>query len=301
MNINILLATYNGAKYIEEQLDSIFNQDLPNGYKINVFLSDDSSKDDTVSIVKNNYSQVNILSTDRKGGVINNFKYLIDNCSDGDLYFFCDQDDVWKKDKLLKFISVFDSKKQNPILIHSDLSVVDAELNIICDSMFEYQGLNKNPSFENLLISNSITGCVCAINHELISILRKIPFSDIIMHDWFIALICSSKGEIIFVDEPTIYYRQHGGNQVGAKNKNILQTLIHSKINFGSISEAIRLTVRQAIVLEPFVNEIVCRDYLKASQGGILDRIKFILHYPGVRKNNWFKTIVFRILFLLLK
>lgn len=308
MVINILLATYNGANFISQQLDSILAQELTKDIALNIYLSDDSSSDNTIDIVKEHYPMVNILSTHRKGGVVNNFKYLIDHCDYADLYFFSDQDDVWFLNKIKLFLEAYPiDKKNKPCLIHSDLSVVDTNLNIIHESMFKYQGLNKKPIFDNLLICNSITGCVCAVNHEAIKLIKNKSLGNIIMHDWFMALLCSANGELIFIDKPTIKYRQHGNNQVGAKENNIFNEMVNYKISYQNILKSIKNTKVQAKTLSCFLNDNsyeykLCEKYNNAyNSKSILERVFFIFYNNKIKKNGFLKTILFRFLFVFIK
>lgn len=242
-NIDILLATYNGEKFVKEQISSIIeNLDKISGYNSRILISDDGSTDGTISIINENFGcdrRVLVINTNRLGGVKNNFNFLINN-TDADFVFFCDQDDFWLPDKVSVFLKEFNIEKnyQLPLLIHSDLCVVDINLQPIHESMFEYQKLNKAPSFENAIVSNSITGCVAAINKPLLHLLKKSHLGDSIMHDWYAGLIASAFGKIIFIQRSLILYRQHGNNQVGAQKftlKKIFSSHFYMK-TFNSIN-----------------------------------------------------------------
>lgn len=115
---------------------------------------------------------------------------------------------------------------ETPILIFSDLKVVDSNLNIINDSFFSYQGVFPNwaDDFPHLLMQNVAPGCTMIINRALIDKAGEIP-DDALMHDWWFMLVASAFGKIAYIDEPTILYRQHENNCIGAKSSSIISTI----------------------------------------------------------------------------
>ena len=133
----------------------------------------------------------------------------------------CDQDDIWAKEKLEIQMSEMLCAEQkfpdSPVLIHSDLKVVDESKSVIAESFIKYQGLEiKRNTFTNVVISNLVTGCTSLFNEELARIALPIPNSAI-MHDWWLALTASAFGEVVFIDIPLVEYRQHENNTIGAK------------------------------------------------------------------------------------
>jgi len=151
------------------------------------------------------------------------FKLL--NYSTADFIMFCDQDDFWLPDKIeITLNKMRDLEKffpDMPLLVHSDLKVVDSSLKTIDESFWKYQKLNpKLKSLNNLLIQNNVTGCSVMINIKLKEVLKTIPYNAI-MHDWWIALVASAFGVIDYIDQPLILYRQHKGNDIGAKKYKI--------------------------------------------------------------------------------
>jgi hypothetical protein len=112
-----------------------------------------------------------------------------------------------------------EQRGKKPILVHSDLQVVDESLRLIAESMARYQGLETSRnSFANLLISNLVTGCTALINEALAR--KALPIADdAIMHDWWLALVASCFGKIVYLDTPLVQYRQHGSNTIGAKEQ----------------------------------------------------------------------------------
>lgn len=306
--IQVLLATYNGSKYVIDQINSIImNFKWVPEYDCSILISDDSSSDETIELVKNNFLDnpyVHIISTSRKGGVRNNFTFLI-NHAYGDFIFFCDQDDLWLPSKIRVFMDEFSkcsSLENKPLLIHSDLCVTDSILSPIHTSMFEYQKLNKEPSFSNLIVSNSITGCVLAINKPLLDLLKKSSISESIMHDWYIGLIASSFGKIVFIPKSLILYRQHENNQVGAKKFSFSEML--SLVKIKKIKHSIWLTKKQAeIFLSDFEGlldkniEKTLKEYISSFDKSLFSRSLIFFKYE-IYKYGFVRNVVFFIFFV---
>lgn len=230
MKVSILLASYNGEKYLREQIDSLLNQTYQDFY---LYISDDMSSDNTVSIIKEyvaNYPQkIFFLKKEKPSGCAQgNFFYLLNNVQ-SDLYLFCDQDDVWTNDHVeifvKKYVSLPEKEKNIPILIHSDLTVVDSKLKIMHKSFFNRLGLPKEPLKRFYYQKNNVTGCVMAINEQL----KKIALHDynllisnlnnIKMHDHFFGLVSVIFGKKYFIDKSTNFYRQHENNVCGVDSK----------------------------------------------------------------------------------
>lgn len=216
MVVDILMATYNGEKYIKKQLDSILSQSYGD---FKLYISDDNSKDKTVSIIKEyqkKYPEKIYLSInyENSGSPMKNFLNLIKS-SKADIIFTCDQDDIWDKDKVEITIKQF--KDNEPTLVHTDLRVIDENDRLLFKSMIKQQKIDvKRDKLNNLIVQNIVTGCTMAINRALAEILKDIE--DINVHDWYIANVASIYGKIIFIDRATISYRKHSLNECGAQN-----------------------------------------------------------------------------------
>lgn len=231
MSIAICMATYNGRKYIDEQLLSILRQSYQDWV---LYIHDDNSTDDTLDIIKSYVSRypdkIILFDDNRKtGGASQNFSYLLKKVGKHHPYtMFCDQDDVWLDDKIeVTLHTMIYQERLNPgipLLVHTDLTVVNESLETISPSMFDYQKLSaKNAEDINILVlENVITGCTVMMNRTLSNLVNYIP-EEAVMHDWWIGLMClNKKGKIIFLNRATLLYRQHAQNTVGSKKINFL-------------------------------------------------------------------------------
>jgi len=235
MKIDILLSTYNGEKFIKEQLDSLLGQTFQDWC---LLVRDDGSSDATIKIVSeylNKYPEKILFIDDKEKhlGACQSFAKLLEH-STGEYIMFCDQDDVWLENKveltLEKMLDMEKQKPDKPILVHTDLKIADQNLNIISESMWRYQKLNPNRNRLNyLLVQNNVTGCTTMMNRKLKEAVDQIP-QEAIIHDWWIALIASVFGAIGYVNQSTILYRQHGNNDIGAKKYSI-KYLLHRFLN----------------------------------------------------------------------
>lgn len=222
--IDILLSTYNGEKYLREQIESIIRQTETNW---NIVIRDDGSTDNTVQIITdyaNRYPGKIQLSPSSgyNVGVIKSFEMLLSE-SENQYIMFCDQDDIWLPNKISISLAALQLQERKnslhtPILIHTDLTVIDENKNIIDESFWHYANirpsvLNRNLKF--LSICNSATGCTIMMNKACKSVVLPYP-PTILMHDsWMASAVCQN-GIIQSIPTPTIMYRQHGSNTLGA-------------------------------------------------------------------------------------
>lgn len=233
--VEILMATYNGADYIRQQIDSIRSQTL-NDWKLSI--CDDCSTDGTVDIITSiahDDPRINIISQDVKfGSAQANFTFLMSHAT-GDYVFLADQDDIWHPNKLKLFMDRIDEAERRygtgtPLLAFSDLTVVDAEDHVIAPSFLTYIGRDpRRTDLNELLVQNLVTGCASAMNHAMIQAIHAFSVNDakaMMMHDWVYALLAASVGHLIYVDEATVDYRQHGTNVMGAHPYSSCKTLL---------------------------------------------------------------------------
>ena len=219
--VDILLATYNGEKYLREQLDSLLRQTYKN---IRIIISDDKSTDSTQTIIKEyklKDERIVFFSQEKNLGVVLNFEFLLKKVQ-SKYYMFADQDDIWNDDKIEKSLNRL--KEMEADIVFTDLQVVDDELNIINKSYWELKGLKqkilKYNGFNALYLNNYVTGCTMIAKSETIQKILPIPSSSkYILHDYWTALMISQNGKIEYLNEPTIKYRQHKNNKIGSKKK----------------------------------------------------------------------------------
>lgn len=239
-NIAILMSTYNGAQFIKEQLNSVINQEYT---EWQLFIRDDGSSDATINIVLDYLDKdkrINLIdsSNPQNIGVKKSFLKLL-NLVDSDIYMFCDQDDIWLPtkigDTLQKFQNIESSTKQ-PTLVHTDLTVVDYKGKVIIENL---KRKNINDDFQRLILSNDVTGCTVMINKALRNICLADKTDFFVMHDWWLALIASSLGNIGYLTKSTIFYRQHGSNEMGA-NYNLKSQIRRLKNNKQNIINSLK-------------------------------------------------------------
>lgn len=218
--VDVLLATYNGEKYVAEQIDSILNQTYKN---IHLIISDDCSKDNTSEILKE-YEQkdkrITVYIQQHNLGVIKNIEFLLKKVTNN-LYMLSDQDDVWLPQKIEKSVETL--KKENADLVFGDLEVVDKNLKTMYPSFGDYMLLNKKikkyiNSYRVNYLYNCVTGCTVLSKKEFIEKILPIPTdSKYLIHDHWIGLILALNGKLAYMPEKYIKYRQHGDNQVGTE------------------------------------------------------------------------------------
>lgn len=200
--ISVCMATYNGEKYIEEQIHSILTQLNENDELV---ISDDGSTDDTIAIIEQfNDSRIFLYKNKFKNHILN-FEFVLKQAK-GDYVFLSDQDDVWVKGKvenMSKYLSNYD-------LVCSDCYVTDSKLSITHTSFYNIN-LNNRRGFIRNFIRNNYLGCCMAFNRKILN--HSLPFPDgLLTHDMYIGLISELYGSSIFIDEKLIYFRRHDHN-----------------------------------------------------------------------------------------
>ncbi len=220
MKIQILMSTYNGQQYLRQQLDSFFSQSILQKpeWEWEITVRDDGSSDDTVMILREyagKHPEMHIVQGENKG-VIDSFLDLIMSASeDADYIALSDQDDVWMEDKLEQAVRSLQAKgKDTPLLYCGMPQLVNEDMQIIPSIMYTD---NMRPSFGNAVAENICTGCTAVFNQALARILRKEKPTFTVMHDWWLYLVASCYGEVIFDEIPHMYYRQHTDNAVGVQ------------------------------------------------------------------------------------
>ncbi|GHV38167.1 hypothetical protein FACS1894187_16570 [Synergistales bacterium] len=216
-DIAILLATYNGEKFLREQFDSLLAQTYQNW---TCYIHDDGSTDSTVKIIaeySDNSDKFIALNYPPQGGGGKNFFSMVRKV-DAPYIMFCDQDDVWIPEKIEKTLNKMrqTDRTDGPVCVFTDMKVVDANLNIIRESLY-HDAEKQEFSFKSVFFCGGMLGCTMMINKILADYARKVePCNTVLYHDSLCAYIALSEGVALFIPEPTILYRQHSGNLFGA-------------------------------------------------------------------------------------
>ena len=253
--VEILMATYNGSKYLSEQLDSIVKQSYTNWH---LTISDDKSNDDTIDIIDTYISKFpnkirRIDSGIHFGNARDHFFWLMKQC-DSDYVMLSDQDDVWLDNKIeLSINELLRLEKQygkgTPILVFTDQKVVDEELNVISVSLIKYQNVNPNNiSYKSLLFSNCVTGASTIFNKALLKeVKRNINTKNIIMHDWWLAIAASKIGIVSYMNKQLNLYRQHSDNSVGAKDVESMNYILSKIYSLNDVKQTVANKKKQAL------------------------------------------------------
>ena len=202
--ISVCIATYNGEKYIKEQLESILKQI---GSNDEIIISDDGSKDKTLEVVKElNDSRIKIYINDGIHGFTHNFENALKKCV-GDIIFLSDQDDIWMENKVKKTIEALNECD----MAISDCITINEKLEVIQQSRFE--SFNIKPGFINHLIKSRYLGCCIAFNRKVLNAAMPFPErDDLVEHDIWLVAVAYRYFNVKLIKEPLIYYRRHDKN-----------------------------------------------------------------------------------------
>lgn len=293
--IEILLATYNGEKYVGEQIDSIINQTYNNW---ELLIRDDNSKDRTLEILKEyekKDKRIKVIE-DKKGnlGFVKNFEELLNNSKE-DWVMFSDQDDYWLENKIEKYVAILNTSSEDilkkPMLIHSNSFICDDNLEIIKDEFINSKIANKYNE-DDFYFAYFVQGSTVLINRAIIDL--ALPFSkNVTVHDRYFHLLAEFLGKRIFINESLIKYRQHSNNKIGAKSSVISKIL--KKRYFHNEDRELILEIQKKY-----------KDNLETEQ---IEKIEKYLEVTNDKKNRFlrfylsreFKMNIKKRLFMLLK
>lgn len=291
--VAVLLSSYNGEKYICEQLDSLLEQC---NIDLDILIRDDGSKDATVNIIKryaNKYKNIKLLNDERGNlGYAYSFWQLLTNSSDDyDYYAFCDQDDIWKENKLINAIKKLETYTETPTLYTSRVISINNSMQVLSEDTFKYDGvLNKYESFQKSMFP----GCVFVFNNKAKTLLNRYNgFME--SHDWATYAIINSFGKIIYDNNSYVNYRIHELNTIGHKSN--LKMTIEKIKRFFSKSKNTRSKFAKNFY-ETYESEIEDKTFRES--------IKQLAYYRFNKKlktklifNRNFKGITFKIYILL--
>jgi len=280
--VDVLLATYNGEKYIKEQIESILNQTYQN---IQIIISDDCSKDGTREILKEyeTIDKIKVFYQEKNLGYVKNFEFLL-NQVENDLYMLADQDDVWKKEKIEKTVQKL--KEENLDLVFGDLEVVDKNLNTICDSYNRYMHLNRkiekySRDYRLQYLYNCMTGCTILSKKKYLDKILPLPTnSKYVIHDYWIGLIVSLNGKVGYLKEPYILYRQHGNNPVG---------IVKASHKLSKLEQVRELSIEMKIgIFETYVkNEKIFPENLRKQNKEMLAYLQMLQTKKNINLKGW--------------
>ena len=281
--IDVLLATYNGEKYLREQIDSILNQTYSN---IRLVISDDCSKDNTREIIKE-YEEKDdrVISYfhEKNLGYVKNFEFLLTKV-ENDIYMLSDQDDVWLPTKIEHTYNKM--VETNADLVFTDLEVVDENLKMMYPSFNDYMKLSRKikkykTDYRLQYLYNCVSGCTLMSKKKFLDMILPIPTqSKYAIHDTWIATAIANNGKVEYLDEKTILYRQHGNNQVGTEK------VSHG---FEKLDQVRELFINVKIGLfETYVKiDRIFNDKLKKENKEALEYFKMIENKKNVNFRKW--------------
>lgn len=296
--ILIMLSTYNGEKYLEEQLNSIINQETE--CEVHLYIRDDHSTDNTINILKKYESYDHIqVEYGHNIGCNASFLSMLQHAHGYDYYGFSDQDDIWMSNKIQKAIDglkTLDLTK--PCLYASCSLLVDNEMNELGLTQIDRRGL----TFNNVLIQNLMPGHTQVFNQQLVDLINEHTkdYKRVNVHDFWLALHAITFGETYFENTPYTYYRQHTDNELGYAHG--LKGWIIQRIKRVIDKKAHLITQQDAYFYELFKDRFTIKqkkeiEGLLFSQRNILTRISYLIKAKVYRQRK-FETMLFYILYL---
>ncbi len=251
--INVLLSSYNGAQYIEEQIASIIGQ---TDVTVQLTVRDDGSRDGTPALLAQlarRYANLQ-FSAEQNVGLVRSFFTLLERADPGCDYFaFADQDDVWLPEKLSNAVAMLDANESGqPLMYCARVEYVDAALNHLAYAPRYDQ---RRIGFGNALVQNIATGCTIVLNRAARDkIISNLP-EKCLVHDWWMYMVISAFGKVVYDDRPCMKYRQHGGNVIGA-SASFAKNLKNRVRRFAKYSEATRTSTQLKEFYRLFGNEL---------------------------------------------
>lgn len=300
--VQILLSTYNGEKYVEQQLDSLLQQEYKN---LEILIRDDGSSDKTVSILEtyqDQYPNVKVIKGENKGVISSFFELALKASESADYFAFCDQDDFWKPTKISRAIDLMEKENSDGSLLYcSRLDIVDENLQLLKQS----QILPQEVGLENAIIQNVATGCTIVFNKALLELFKShLPsiIEKVTMHDAWFYLLGSAFGKVIYDEQSHILYRQHSSNTLGMADNKFKSALIRYK-KFQEKGHEKPFTQQAEEFYRLFKGDLdsnqkkMVEDYLY-KRNSFFERALYSINNPLYRQNRR-DTIIFRILYSL--
>ena len=289
-SIEVALPTFNSAGYLPALLDSLFAQTRQD---FTILVADDGSSDATPDVlrayVRKWPGRIRELAPGGgRRGVIGNFDRLIAH-SRADYVFLCDHDDVWLPDKMERTLDAMSRLeaahgRDTPLLVHTDLVVAGADLHVLAPSFFAYSRIDpRRNSPRELLLANVVTGCTTLVNRALYRRAAPIP-QEAMMYDHWLALVAATTGALAYVDAPTILYRQHGANAIGAKRPSLARRVYGTLISRDRERVLTRYARQAEILLERFGSELAPRERAAAETLAHLWSLPRLRRFSALRR-----------------
>lgn len=295
MDINkkvaILMSTYNGEKYIEKQLESIFNQTYKN---IEIIVRDDESKDNTMNILEKYKDKIKIIKGKNKG-FVGSFFELLKLSETADYYSFADQDDIWEKDKIENAVKKLEKvEKRIPVLYCTNYKICNEKMEFVSN-----HNMPKNISFTNSLVECIAPGMTMVINSEARKLLLNEKATQCYYHDWWIYMLCSSLGKVIYDNIQSVNYRRHQASYTKT-DTNFIQTQIWRIKQILNKDYFIKMKKQMELFKEIYGKELKQEDaeiLELLTKNNIKSRIKKCMYGKPFR-NNLLDELIIRICFL---
>lgn len=296
--VAILMSTFNGCKFLPEQIDSILNQSYNNW---ELYIRDDNSLDETKAIIlryekKNKKIHFSNVKENENIGVTSSFFSLL-NSVNADIYMFADQDDYWLSDKIKNTVNLLNTSRNTPALVHTDLKVVNANLEVISDSMKKKVGNVQAQSRIQLLSENVVTGCTIGFNNLLKEklCLQKLNFKQIKMHDWWLAICASYFGKVLYLNTPTVLYRQHESNVLGSNNRISVSQLKDSVDYVFNQAQYFLQFYQSRLAGQKSYQELIA--FVNIPRFTFVKKLRYFVKFPEFKQSN-LKNIIFELIVL---
>ncbi|MHA5130467.1 glycosyltransferase [Oenococcus oeni] len=294
--IAVLVTVYNGGQFLSDQLKSILLQNYDHDkYLMDIYIYDDGSHDNSIDILHkflHQYRNVHLVKPDDHFRGVKHAIYTLLKRVDADYYYFADQDDIWKEDKITKMQHVFQRYSGGVVGVYSNLELVDKEGSSLNKTMISVNHWDENEvrDFGFLLFHPRVTGAAFSINRTARNIVLQIPmdiFLTATMHDALIALVIELTGNLVYLSDSLLLYRQHGNNQVGASQS--LVSYLHIKQKRSMLNGRFN----DVVIISKYIPQQKVKNKVEKEQ------IKTVIEFYEMRdpihrimnvKNNW-KTL----------
>lgn len=252
-NLTILLSTYNGICFLPQQLDSLYQQNHSN---MHILVRDDGSSDGTQNLLRQekDLGRLEILPSDCNLGPAMSFLTLLREAylRGAEYVAFCDQDDVWRPEKMTRALEMLRGKEDHPAMICTRVELVDEMLRPI--------GFLPAPKRKiglgNALVEDIATGCTVVLNRKAIELVGAYWPNKPQMHDWWCYLVLACMGEVIYDPWPSLLYRQHGNNVVGVARTPVTRLVKRFRRFLGKHKQPAWCTHHARLLLDGYGNQM---------------------------------------------